>query len=153
MFYVDYAANERPSEQSLLSGRVPLMIYFYIERTDISAVRGKSENELAAWLETRFERKEALLKTFYESDGKLPSGAEPLFEESQGPATAVLVTFWVVLIGTAILCCLADKLFAFIAAGLIVAGYLVISTFGPGVDGYLVENCKPDDFLGSTKIC
>uniref|UniRef100_A0AAV1UXD2 Phospholipid/glycerol acyltransferase domain-containing protein n=1 Tax=Peronospora matthiolae TaxID=2874970 RepID=A0AAV1UXD2_9STRA len=153
MFYMDYATNERPSEQSLLSGRVLRMIYFYIERIDISAVRGKSESELAAWLETRFERKEALLKTFYESDGKLPSGAEPLFEESQGPATTVLVTFWVGLIGTATLCCLANKLFAFVAAGLVVAGYLVISTFGPGIDGYLVENCKPKDFLGSTKIC
>ena len=154
MFYVDYAANERPSEQSLLSGRVPRRINFYIERIDISAVRGKSESELAAWLETRFERKETLLKTFYESDGKLPTGAEPLFEESQKPAAAALVAFWIVLLlGVTILCVLAGKLFSCLAAGLIVTGYIIISAFGSGVDGYLVDNCKPNAFHGANKAC
>ncbi|KAF1794189.1 Acyltransferase, C-terminal domain [Phytophthora cactorum] len=101
MFYVDYAANERPSEASLLTGRVPRMIHFYIERVDISALRDKSESELATWLEKRFERKESLLKAFYEENGKLPHGAEPLFQQSQGPAMAVLVAFWLASIGTA----------------------------------------------------
>ncbi|CAH0517551.1 unnamed protein product [Peronospora belbahrii] len=110
MFYVDYAANERPSELSLLTGRVPRIICFYVERVDITTMREKSENELEVWMEKRFERKELLLKTFYESNGKLPNGAEPLFQEGQGPVIAALV----------LIC--------------------IITAYGSGVDGYLIKN-------------
>ncbi|KAG3132398.1 hypothetical protein PI126_g19661 [Phytophthora idaei] len=140
MFYVDYATNERPSEASLLTGRVPRMIHFYIERVDISALRDKSESELATWLEKRFERKESLLKAFYEENGKLPHGAEPLFQQSQGPAMAVLVAFWLASIGAATICGLIGNFISVIAAVVIVAGYTVSTTYGPGVDGFLIDN-------------
>jgi len=137
---VDYAANERPSEASLLTGRVPRMIHFYIERVDISALRDKSEGELASWVEARFERKESLLKAFYESSGKLPDGAQPLFQGNQGPARRVLVAFWLVLLGVATICGLIGNLISVLAAAVIVAGYSLSTAYGSGVDGFLVEN-------------
>ncbi|GMF31859.1 unnamed protein product [Phytophthora lilii] len=140
MFYVDYAANERPSEASLLTGRVPRMIHFYIERVDISVLRDKSENELATWMEERFERKESLLKAFYESNGKLPDGALPLFQEDQGPALAVLVLFWLVLIGAATICGMIGNLISVIAAVVVIASYSLGTAYGSGVDGFLIEN-------------
>ncbi|CAH0487326.1 unnamed protein product [Peronospora farinosa] len=140
MFYVDYAANERPSEKSLLTGRLPRMVHFYIERVDITTMREKSEKELAVWMKERFERKESLLKAFYESNGKLPNGAVPLFQENQGPVFAVLVMFWLMLIGTAIFCGLFGNLSSFIAAVTIMAGYSIITAYGSGVDGYLIAN-------------
>ncbi|KAJ8523580.1 hypothetical protein ON010_g17540 [Phytophthora cinnamomi] len=140
MFYVDYAANERPSEASLLTGRVPRMIHFYIERVDISALRDKSESELATWMEQRFERKESMLKAFYESNGKLPDGAELLFQENQGPALTVLVMFWLVLIGAATICGLIGNLMSVAAAIAIIAGYTISTAYGSGVDGFLIKN-------------
>ncbi|KAL4167337.1 hypothetical protein KRP22_012823 [Phytophthora ramorum] len=140
MFYVDYAANERPSETSLLTGRVPRMIHFYLERVDISSLRDKSESELATWVEKRFERKESLLKAFYESNGKLPDGAKPLFQQDQVPAMAVLVMFWLVLIGAATICGLIGNLVSVIAAVVLIAGYSISTAYGSGVDGFLIEN-------------
>ncbi|KAG7393150.1 Lysocardiolipin acyltransferase 1 [Phytophthora pseudosyringae] len=140
MFYMDYAANERPSEASLLTGRVPRMINFYIERVDISVLRDKSESELATWMEKRFERKESLLKAFYESDGKLPFGAEPLFQQKQGAAMALLVAFWLVLLGATTICGLIGNLISIMAAVVIVAGYTISTAYGSGVDGFLIDN-------------
>lgn len=140
MFYVDYAKNERPSEESLLTGRVPRMINFYVERVDISTLRDKSESELGAWLETRFERKEALLKTFYESDGKLPDGAQPLFEEDQAPGMLALVAFWLVLIGAASIGALIGNILCILAGVAIIAGYTAITAYGPGIDGFLIDS-------------
>ncbi|KAG7398183.1 Lysocardiolipin acyltransferase 1 [Phytophthora boehmeriae] len=140
MFYVDYAANERPSEESLLTGRMPRMINFYIERVDISALRDKSESELAAWLDERFERKESLLKAFYKADGKLPAGAEPLFQQSQAPAMIALVVFWLVLVGAASLFALIGNVVSVVAGVAVIAGYSVITAYGSGVDGYLIDN-------------
>ncbi|RLN20361.1 hypothetical protein BBJ28_00023862 [Nothophytophthora sp. Chile5] len=141
MFYVDCTANERPSEASLLTGRVPLMIQFYIERVDISTLRDKSEGELAAWMEARFERKEAMLKAFYESDdGKLPAGAEPMFEEDQAPAMAALVAFWVGLVVLTGIFGLIGNVSSLLGAVAVIAGYAASTAYGSGVDGYLVEN-------------
>ncbi|RLN66918.1 hypothetical protein BBJ29_004977 [Phytophthora kernoviae] len=140
MFYVDYAANERPSEESLLTGRMPRMINFYIERVDISALRDKSESELATWLEERFERKESLLKAFYESDGKLPAGAEPLLQQAQAPAAVAILGFWLVLIGAASIFALIGNIVSVIVGVAIVAGYSAITAYGSGVDGYLIDN-------------
>ncbi|KAF4034928.1 Acyltransferase [Phytophthora infestans] len=140
MFYVDYAANERPSESSLLTGRMPRMIHFYIERVDISVLRDKSETDLAAWLEKRFERKESLLKAFYEDNGKLPHGAEPLFQENQGTAMVMLVAFWLISIGAATLLGLIGNFISVIAALAVVVGYATNTAYGPGVDGFLINN-------------
>ncbi|KUF90281.1 hypothetical protein AM588_10002751 [Phytophthora nicotianae] len=140
MFYVDYAANERPSEASLLTGRMPRMIHFYIERVDISALRDKSESELATWLEKRFERKEALLKAFYEENGKLPHGATPLFQQNQSSAMVILVAFWLVSIGAATIFGLIGNFISIIAALAIVTGYTINTAYGPGVDGFLINN-------------
>ncbi|ETL47999.1 hypothetical protein F441_12246 [Phytophthora nicotianae CJ01A1] len=140
MFYVDYAANERPSEASLLTGRMPRMIHFYIERVDISALRDKSESELATWLEKRFERKEALLKAFYEENGKLPHGATPLFQQNQSSAMVILVAFWLVSIGAATIFGLIGNFISVIAALAIVTGYTINTAYGPGVDGFLINN-------------
>ncbi|KAG1689629.1 hypothetical protein DVH05_020258 [Phytophthora capsici] len=140
MFYVDYAANERPSETSLLTGRMPRMIHFYIERKDISALRNKSESELAVWMEKRFEQKESLLKNFYESNGKLPEGAEPLFKESHAHEMIALVAFWLVLIGAATIIGLIGNLMSIIAAVALIAGYTFSTAYGSGIDGFLVRN-------------
>lgn len=140
MFYVDYASNERPSEASLLTGRVPRMIYFYIERVDILALHDKSQSELATWLEKRFERKEKLLKAFYEENGKLPSQAQPLFQQNQGSATVALMVFWLVLVSTATICGVIGKSMSIIAAAIIVAGYTISTAYGSGVDGFIVDN-------------
>ncbi|KAG2527045.1 hypothetical protein BBO99_00002948 [Phytophthora kernoviae] len=140
MFYVDYATNERPSEESLLTGRMPRMINFYIERVDISALRNKSESELATWLEERFERKESLLKAFYEPDGKLPAGAEPLLQQAQAPAAVAILGFWLVLIGAASIFALIGNIVSVIVGVAIVAGYSAITAYGSGVDGYLIDN-------------
>ncbi|KAE9040670.1 hypothetical protein PR003_g4280 [Phytophthora rubi] len=140
MFYVDYAANERPSEASLLTGRVPRMIHFYVERVDIAALYDKNESELVTWMDQRFERKEAMLKAFYESNGKLPDGAEPLFQENQGPALSVVIAFWFVLIGAATICGLIGNLISVVAAVVIIAGYTISTAYGSGVDGFLIDN-------------
>ncbi|KAI9917051.1 hypothetical protein PsorP6_017204 [Peronosclerospora sorghi] len=141
MFYVDYAANERPSEKSLITGRVPRCIHFYIERVDISAVPGNSETDLATWLDKRFEQKECMLQAFYESNGKLPDGAQPLLLGELGSDRVILVIFWLVLIGIAII----DGWFgggfsSLIAAFSIIAFYCIITAYGSGVDGYFLES-------------
>ncbi|OWZ14115.1 Lysocardiolipin acyltransferase [Phytophthora megakarya] len=140
MFYVDYAANERPSEVSLLTGHVPRMLHFYIERVDISMLRDKSEKDLATWMEKRFERKETLLKAFYESNGKLPDGAELLFQGNHGTAMIGLVAFWVALVGTATIGGLIGNVISVLAAVVIIVGYSIGTLYGSGVDGFLIDN-------------
>ncbi|TDH72166.1 hypothetical protein CCR75_000993 [Bremia lactucae] len=140
MFYVDYASNERPSEASLLNGRLPRMIVFYIERVKISSLRGKSESELATWLERRFERKESFLRTFYEENGKLPDDAQLLFQQSQRSATAVVVAFWLVLIcATSIF---ISTFVSIVVSAVVATGYAMSIAYGPGIDGYLLEIFK-----------
>ncbi|CEG42495.1 lysocardiolipin acyltransferase [Plasmopara halstedii] len=142
MFYVDYALNERPSEASLLSGRMPRMIHFYIERVDISVLRDNSESEMATWLENRFERKESLLKAFYQENGKLPDNAQRLFEQTNSSASAAVILFWLGLLTATTICGVYGKSISVIAAVTIAAGYTVYTAFGSGVDGFLVENLK-----------
>ena len=95
MFYVDYAAGERPSERALLTGRVPRRIHFYIERFAPDDLP-QDEGALVQWMETRFERKEKLLAQFYEQDSRLPDGAQPLFEQDRSDHFCVLAVVWLV---------------------------------------------------------
>lgn len=140
MFYVDYTPDERPSEVSLVTGRMPRTVHFYLERIDIEDVAKLDESALAKWLEARFERKEALLKGFYE-DKNLPSGAEPMFESDVRPTIAVLLAFWVVLILAAFKFALAiGAVWSLVGVFAVVAGYAVFTAAGPGVDGFLLAN-------------
>lgn len=141
LFYEDYAPNERPSEKALLSGRLPRKIHFYIERTDIKEFDGDSNQEtLAEWMEARFARKEAHLKRFYEEKGRLPDGAQPMFQQDQTSAFVVMTAFWTVLFSLVFqfACALG---WTSIGLGVAVAiGYAYTTTCLSGVDGYQVDN-------------
>jgi len=140
MFYVDYAPNERPSELSLLTGRVPRTIHFYVERIDIKDLADLDEPALIKWMEERFERKERLLKDFYEN-GQLPAGAQPMFTADQTPTAAALVVFWSALILVACKLVLAVGLLWSTIAGIAVCiGYVAFTAAGPGVDGFLASH-------------
>lgn len=158
MFYVDYAANERPSEKALLSGRMPRTIHFYIERIDIDAVGSAAmststssstiddeagkEKQLAAWMEARFARKEAMLKAFYEENGKLPDGAQPLFEHGEQATTAnfaLIAAFWVVWVSLALQLGWALGWFGLLAGAAVALAYALSTAFSVGVDGFQIE--------------
>lgn len=140
MFYVDHAPNERPSELSLLTGRVPRAIHFYVERVDIEVLADLDEPALVKWMEDRFERKERLLQDFYEN-GQLPAGAQPMFTADQTPTAAALVALWAVLILLACKLALAVGLLWSTVAGVAVCvGYAAFTAAGPGVDGFLVSH-------------
>lgn len=147
MFYVDYAANERPSEAALLSGRMPRMLHVYIERIAIadmpnsSSSDADSERELEAWMETRFTRKEALLTAFYEQNGALPAGAAPLFEHEQATSAsfALIIAFWVVWLALSFQLSVALGWLG-VALGVAAAlTYALATVFTRGVDGFQVN--------------
>lgn len=141
MFYVDYAANERPSEKALLSGRMPRMIHFYIERIDINdmvQVAG-DEKQLATWMEARFTRKEAHLKAFYEQNGQLPEGAQPMFEFDQTTTFTLIAAFWFVWLTLSLQIGWAFGWTGLVIGALVIIGYAVSTAFSVGVDGFQVE--------------
>ncbi|GLE04984.1 hypothetical protein PINS_up013968 [Pythium insidiosum] len=141
MFFVDHVQGERPSEQALLSGRMPRAIHFHVERLDIATLPQEKE-ELAAWLEERFKQKEAWLKAFYEQDGKLPDGAVPIAEldqhSSDSKATFVLVVaFWLVFVVFAVRMAWAFGIWSILFSVFVFGGHIALTHFGKGVDGHL----------------
>jgi lysocardiolipin and lysophospholipid acyltransferase len=141
MFYVDYAANERPSEKALLTGRLPRMIHFYIERIDISdvALATSDEQQLAAWMEARFTRKEAHLKAFYEKNGQLPVGAQPMFQQDQAPNFTLIAAFWFVWLTFALQVGWAFGWTGIFIGVAVAIAYGVSTAFSVGVDGFQVQ--------------
>lgn len=95
MFYVDHAPNERPSELSLLSGRMCRMIHFHVERFDVKSLP-KDKEGLGTWLEQRYTIKEANLKVFYEQDHKLPPNAEVMLSKDKTPSFILALIGWFV---------------------------------------------------------
>ncbi len=66
--YVDYTPGERPSEISLLKGRLPREIHIYMKRWDIKTMPLLQENKSGGaeeFLRESFDRKEAMLTSFY----------------------------------------------------------------------------------------
>jgi hypothetical protein len=66
--YVDYEPGERPSELSLLKGRLPREIHIHMKRWDIKTTPLLQEDKPGGaedFLRESFDRKEALLTTFY----------------------------------------------------------------------------------------
>lgn len=147
LFFVDAAPGERPSERSLLSGRVPQTIHFYIERVSIDDVGDRAnedEAQLAAWIETRFARKEALLRAFYDDNGRLPAGAQPLFESHKDETSvtaqfALIAAFWVVCVSLAVQLGWAAGWLGLLAAGGVALAYALSTAFTVGVDGFQVD--------------
>lgn len=142
MFYVDYAANERPSEKALLSGRMPRMIHFYIERIDMSDMAtqvASDDKQLAEWMEARFTRKEAHLKAFYEQNGQLPAGAQPMFEVDQTTNFTLIAAFWFVWLTLSLQIGWAFGWMGIFIGALVAIGYGVSTAFSVGVDGFQVQ--------------
>lgn len=139
MFYVDHMPNERPSELSLLSGRMPRTIHIYLERIDIKELSDLDEQALVKWMEQRFERRERLLKDFYEN-GQLPDGAQRMFEDDQTSTVALIAAFWVALILVACKFALTvGLLWSVVLGGIVCIGYAAFTAFGPGIDGFLMS--------------
>jgi hypothetical protein len=138
MLYVDHMPNKRPSEKSLLTGRIPRAVYFYIDRIDVNDIPVEEKN-LIRWLENRFEQKEAILKNFYECDQKLPEGAEPIFEKRPTDAFLLVAYFWlVVLFFSMIYSWNWFPLSAYISL-LLLVGYFINTFFFDGIDGRLIR--------------
>lgn len=137
MFYVDHSAKERPSEASLLSGRMPRMIHFYIERVPIQEL--EKEQDQSEWVQARFKRKEEMLKAFYEQNGKLPEGAQRMFERDQSTTFALLLSVWLLLIFFWIEYVFAWGVWGWMLGLAVVAGYHCSTRYLSGVDGYLVD--------------
>ncbi|TMW62397.1 hypothetical protein Poli38472_009890 [Pythium oligandrum] len=137
MFYVDYTPNERPSELSLLSGRMPRTLYFYLERIKVSELPSE-EKELSTWVETRFTQKEAHLKAFYEENGKLPDGAAPLSTPDMTRPFALVVAFWGIFFLLGCQWAWSWGIISSLIFGvLIIFGYGVATIFFGGIDGIL----------------
>jgi lysocardiolipin and lysophospholipid acyltransferase len=62
MAYVD--RDERPNEKSIVTGHLPKEIHCHNQRYAMTDLP-KSDEELSAWLEARFDEKEAALEHFY----------------------------------------------------------------------------------------
>jgi len=74
--YVDYTPGERPSELSLLKGRLPHEVHINMKRWDIKTtplLRENPSDGAEQFLRESFDRKEALLTAFY-SNNKDTSG-------------------------------------------------------------------------------
>lgn len=92
--YVDYTPGERPSELSLLKGRLPREIHINIRRWDIKTTPLLRENQAEGaeqFLRESFDRKEALLTAFYGDNNKdtpaagLKQASSLLFSSSSSP--------------------------------------------------------------------
>jgi lysocardiolipin and lysophospholipid acyltransferase len=64
MGYVEASPGERPSEWSLLSGRLPSEVHVHLERRPLAPLALDGEKDVGRWLRGLWERKEALLERF-----------------------------------------------------------------------------------------
>lgn len=78
--YVDYTPGERPSEISLLMGRLPREIYIHMKRWDIKTTPLFEENKSGGaedFVRESFDRKEAMLTAFYGDNNDNNTAAAP----------------------------------------------------------------------------
>eukprot|EP00602_Paraphysomonas_sp_CaronLab_P010683 CAMPEP_0185037330 /NCGR_PEP_ID=MMETSP1103-20130426/31568_1 /TAXON_ID=36769 /ORGANISM="Paraphysomonas bandaiensis, Strain Caron Lab Isolate" /LENGTH=193 /DNA_ID=CAMNT_0027575257 /DNA_START=360 /DNA_END=938 /DNA_ORIENTATION=+ len=65
--YDDHERGKRPSEKDLVTGKFPRAIYLHVERHEMKSLP-EGKRELEAWLRSAFQKKEKLLKEFYEAE-------------------------------------------------------------------------------------
>jgi lysocardiolipin and lysophospholipid acyltransferase len=97
--YLDFAKGERPSEASLVRGRLPTAVHVHLTRHDIAVVPAAGA-DAAHWVEQRFKEKEARLRRFYADEAHPSFGAEQL--SAQPPRVlprAAVALFWFTLMG------------------------------------------------------
>ena len=78
LFYEDFVPGERPSEGSILQGRMPRVLRFYLQGFPISEIP-ENDRKCGEWLISRFDRKEKMLKSYYE-ENKFPEKAVKIWK-------------------------------------------------------------------------
>lgn len=140
MMYIDHTKGERPSELSLISGRMPKEVYFYIERLPVDSLRSEIGNtkRLSTWIESRFQRKETTLKTFYEKAHQLPENAKPLFDEYKASKSWLILCYWVgIIVFPSILLVMVEIHIVLMYIMGICVAYILSTSFFNGADNFI----------------
>lgn len=93
--YHDYAEGERPSEASLLAGRLPREVHLHVERLALADLPNTPAG-LEQWLKGRFAAKEEALARFYTGDRRFagPLSALPISKTEITALWLTALTFW-----------------------------------------------------------
>ena len=97
--YLDFAQGERPSEASLVKGRLPRECHVHLTRHALDSVPAESE-AARRWVEQRFAEKEKRLHRFY-TEGRPSFSAQQLAIGRPGLVSCTGVAlFWFVLMSS-----------------------------------------------------
>nr|CCA27281.1 lysocardiolipin acyltransferase putative [Albugo laibachii Nc14] len=142
MLYIDHTNGERPSEVSLLSGRMPRAVYFYIERVPLDSLESEIGNNerMSTSIESKFQRKESILKTFYEEAHQLPKDAKPLFNEVTSSKSWLVLSHWAgIIVFSWILLIIAGRHIALMYTMGVSIAYILSTSFFNGADGAIIR--------------
>eukprot|EP01065_Artemidia_motanka_P040634 TRINITY_DN5125_c0_g1_i1.p1 TRINITY_DN5125_c0_g1~~TRINITY_DN5125_c0_g1_i1.p1 ORF type:complete len:397 (+),score=129.54 TRINITY_DN5125_c0_g1_i1:64-1191(+) len=143
MGYKDYTPGERPSEKSLLRGRVPREIHVLIEPIRKDAVPMADEAAFKNWMNDRFTAKEKKLADFYGRQDDVGFAANGRVVPLPMPVISYLgaVAFWV-LLGAPWMYYCATSWWVFLESVAVVVLYIVARTQG-GLDRWLIGSTPP----------
>ncbi|CAK4660374.1 unnamed protein product [Aphanomyces euteiches] len=135
MCYIDHAPNDRPSEASLLSGRMPSTIKILLERIPIETIPLDAAS-LRIWMEERFTAKEAILEAWHTKQ-TLPQDAQRILDHDILQRAHLVQAFWILLC-TLCFMTLYEYVIVRICGILVILGHTIFTGRG-GSDGYLLN--------------